>query len=64
MQRRLLERGYDAARLFLDHDPESGIPAGVRWEQVLYVRLKDCRALIALCSPAWRQSQWCFAELV
>lgn len=64
IQRRLLERGYDAAQLFLDSDAESGIPAGSKWEQVLYARLKGCRALIVLCSENWQQSKWCFAELV
>jgi hypothetical protein len=64
VQRRLLERGYDVAQLFLDSDAESGIPVGSKWEEVLYARLKDCRALILLCSANWKQSKWCFAELV
>ena len=61
---RLLARGYDAQQLFLDSDEDSGIAAGAKWEQVLYERLKDCRALVVLCSPHWQQSKWCFAELV
>jgi WD40 repeat protein len=61
---RLLARGYDSQQIFLDSDEDSGIAAGRKWEQVLYERLKDCRALIVLCSPHWQQSKWCFAELV
>jgi WD40 repeat protein len=64
VQRRLLGYGYDESQLFLDSDAETGIPAGSKWEQVLYRRLKDCRALIVLCSPKWQESRWCFAELV
>ena len=45
-QQRLLSRGYDPAQLFLDSDEQSGIAAGTQWEQVLYERLKDCRALV------------------
>ncbi len=54
----------DPAQLFLDSDEQSGIAAGTKWEQVLYERLKDCRALVVLCTPNWKASQWCFAELV
>jgi hypothetical protein len=64
IQQRLLGYGYDASQLFLDSDAESSIPAGSKWEQVLYSRLKDCRALIVLCSANWQESRWCFAELV
>jgi len=64
VQQRLLTYGYDASQLFLDSDAETGIPAGSKWEQVLYARLKDCRVLIVLCSANWQESRWCFAELV
>lgn len=48
--------------LFLDFDPEAGIPAGSEWEQVLYRKLRQCQAVIALVSPHWVASKWCFAE--
>src|SRR5262245_2145653 len=64
LQSRLLTLGYEASQVFIDSDAESGIPAGAKWEQVLYDRLKDCRALLVLCSANWRQSKWCFAELI
>jgi conflict system STAND superfamily ATPase/TIR domain-containing protein len=64
LQHRLLGCGYDTSQLFLDSDAETGIPAGSKWEQVLYRRLKDCKALIVLCSANWQESRWCFAELV
>jgi general stress protein YciG len=64
VQQRLLGFGYDTSQLFLDSDAQVGISAGSKWEQVLYSRLKDCRALIVLCSANWQESKWCFAELV
>lgn len=63
LQQRLYQRGYHASQLFLDSDAESGIPAGSKWEQVLYERLRDCRAFIVLCSAHWCESNWCFLEL-
>ena len=64
VRQRLLRHGYEASQLFLDCDAEVGIRAGSKWEQVLYERLKDCRALIALCSANWQESKWCFAEFI
>ena len=49
--------------LFLDFDPEFGIPAGRSWEQELYQRLRACRAVIVLCSEASMASKWCFSEV-
>jgi|GEM_PF-1099764 len=57
-------RGYSAQQLFLDSDRDAGIAAGADWEQEIYNRLKDCRALIVVCSPRLAESKWCFAELV
>src|SRR5262245_43657665 len=58
---RLVARGYE---VFLDRHPESGIPAGADWQRIFYPRLKDCRALIVLCSDHWTGSRWCFGELL
>ena len=60
----LVDRGYDPGQIFLDSDDQSGIEAGAKWEQALYERLKSCLALVVLCSPHWKASQWCFAELI
>lgn len=49
--------------VFLDFDPEDGIPAGRDWEKELYAQLRDCRAVIVLCSHASMASHWCFAEI-
>ena len=57
----LKDMGYQPP--FRDDHPESGIPAGSDWEQVLYQKLKQSKALIVLCSRNWLQSKWCFAEL-
>lgn len=61
---RLLARDYDPSQIFLDSDVDSGFAAGELWQQVLYARLKDCRALIVLCTQNWLDSKWCFAELI
>jgi hypothetical protein len=50
--------------LFLDFDPEAGIKGGTGWEQTLYQKLRQCQAVIALLTPNWLASKWCFAELV
>jgi len=55
------ERRYEA--LFLDFDPEHGIPLGTPWRAVLYRKLQLCRAVIVVCSPSYCASQWCLAEL-
>jgi hypothetical protein len=49
--------------VFLDFDPQLGIPAGRHWEQELYARLRACRAVLVLCNPASMASPWCFAEI-
>jgi len=50
--------------LFLDFDSEAGIKGGSSWEQTLYRQLRQCQAVIALLTPSWLASKWCFAELV
>ncbi|MBT8364771.1 MAG: toll/interleukin-1 receptor domain-containing protein [Deltaproteobacteria bacterium] len=49
--------------VFLDFDPELGIPAGRDWEQELYQQLRNCQAVIVLCSEHSMSSRWCFAEI-
>lgn len=61
VQDRLLQWGYES--IFLDFDPDRGIPAGRDWERELYRRLNACRALIALSSADSVASRWCFAEI-
>lgn len=63
LQRRLRDRGYVCEQHFLDSDQRSGIKLGEKWERVIYDNLRDCQALLVLCSPNWLQSKWCFAEL-
>ncbi len=55
------QRRYEA--LFLDFDPECGIPSGTSWRAVLYRKLRLCRAVIVVCSRRYCTSQWCLAEL-
>jgi hypothetical protein len=56
-------RGRNLESIFLDFDPELGIPAGRDWEQELYKTLRVCRAVIILCSKHSTASKWCFAEI-
>jgi tetratricopeptide (TPR) repeat protein len=58
---KLIEQGHRS--LFLDFDPENGIPAGRKWETELYTQLKGCQAVIVLCSQYSMKSPWCFAEI-
>ena len=62
MKRWLEAQGHTS--LFLDFDPEAGIKGGSNWEQTLYKQLRQCQAVIALLTPNWLDSKWCFAELV
>ncbi len=57
----LEQQGHQS--IFLDFDPQQGIPVGRNWEREIYRRLKSCRAVIALMSENSMESKWCFAEL-
>jgi WD40 repeat protein len=61
IRERLRGEGYGS--VFLDFDPEDGIPAGRDWERELYAQLRSCDAVVYLCSAASLDSKWCFAEL-
>ena len=58
---RLRAAGF--AALFVDFDPEQGIPAARSWERELHAQLRRTDAVIFLASEAPVASQWCFAEL-
>ncbi|GAA3779280.1 hypothetical protein GCM10022403_012420 [Streptomyces coacervatus] len=58
---RLKSAGFEG--LFLDIDPEAGIPAGRSWERELYAQLRRADAVVYLASAASAASRWCFAEL-
>jgi len=57
----LAERGVTS--VFLDFDPEQGVPAGAKWEAELYLLLRRSDGVLFVGSPASVASQWCFAEL-
>lgn len=61
VKRWLVDQGHRS--VFLDFDPEAGIPAGRSWEQELYQQLRSCRAVVVLCSEQSMASRWCFAEI-
>jgi len=49
--------------VFVDFDPERGIPAGRNWERELYAQLRRTEAVVFLATRAATESRWCFAEL-
>jgi hypothetical protein len=57
----LQRRRFDA--VFIDFDPVDGIPPGRDWEAELYRALRRCDVVVAVDSPGWRDSRWCFAEM-
>jgi WD40 repeat protein len=61
IQRRLAREGFEA--VFLDYDPDHGIPAGRQWEPELYSALQRCDAVLFVATRASVESRWCFAEL-
>ncbi|GAA2348377.1 TIR domain-containing protein [Streptomyces kunmingensis] len=58
---RLKAAGF--AGLFLDFDPELGIPAGRSWERELYTQLRRTDGVVFVASGASTASSWCFAEI-
>ena len=61
LKNRLEAQGHRS--VFLDFDPNIGIPPGRDWERELYYQLRSCQAIIVLCSKDSMASQWCFAEI-
>ena len=57
----LREQGHQS--LFLDFDPQGGIPAGRDWDRELHHQLRRCRAVIALVSEHFVASEWCKGEV-
>jgi hypothetical protein len=49
--------------VFVDADPDNGIPAGAEWRRTLFHELRICDAVIFLNSPAAQGSAWCHCEL-
>src|SRR4051794_22247930 len=58
---RLQAAGF--AALFVDFDPEQGIPAGRTWERELYAQLRRSDAVVFLASEASVDSRWCSIEI-
>jgi len=58
---RLESEGHSS--VFLDLDPERGLVAGQSWERTLYRKLRACSGVLALCTPDYLASHWCFAEI-
>jgi len=58
---RLRASGF--AALFVDFDPDQGIPAGRDWERELYAQLRRTDAVIFLGTEAAVESRWCFSEV-
>src|ERR671916_1030898 len=61
VMQRLRAAGF--AALFVDFDPEQGIPAGRSWERELYAQLRKTDAVVFLASEASVASSWCLLEV-
>jgi len=62
LKEKLVGEGYQS--IFLDFDPDSGIPGGRNWEQELYRQLRMCNAVIVIWSQHSMRSRWVFGEVV
>ncbi|MDA2891294.1 TIR domain-containing protein [Mycolicibacterium sp. BiH015] len=51
-----------ATEIFLDVDPDTGIPTGARWREALQAASARCEAVICLLSPEWAASIECRLE--
>src|ERR687886_627929 len=56
-------RAAGFAALFVDFDPEQGIPPGRNWERELYAQLRRSDAVVFLASEASVASRWCSIEI-
>src|SRR3712207_1855030 len=56
-------RAAGFAALFVDFDPEQGIPAGRNWERELYAQLRRSDGVVFLASEASVASSWCLLEV-
>jgi hypothetical protein len=61
LRSRLVAHGHRS--LFVDYDPEFGIPVGHEWEREIYQRLRSCQGIIVICSVSSMASRWVFAEV-
>jgi len=58
---RLRAQGHKS--LFIDFDPDAGIPAGSKWLTELYRNLDASEGVIVICSDHSMASKWCFSEI-
>ena len=56
----LRAKGFEA--LFVDFDPDVGIPVGRHWERELYSQLRRADAVLYVASPASIASHWCLSS--
>ena len=59
-----LERDRKSWSVFLDKHPRDGILAGQSWQDRLRSELQSCRVVLAIITPDWLASRWCFTEAV
>ena len=53
-------KGYHS--LFLNSHPDDDIHVGAVWERTLWLKLKQSRGVVVLCTEHWLKSPWCVAE--
>jgi hypothetical protein len=50
--------------VFLDKHRKAGIQGGEDWQDRLRSELQSCRLVLAIITPDWLASRWCFTEAV
>lgn len=55
-----LARDRPSWSVFRDKHPKDGILAGQGWQARLRAELTSCRLVLAIVTPAWLASRWCF----
>jgi WD40 repeat protein len=62
--KRWLTRDRSTWSVFLDQHARDGILAGQSWQDRLRGELESCRVVLAIITPNWLASRWCFTEAV
>lgn len=62
--RERLSRDRKSWSVFLDLHRQGGIQAGQDWQDRLRRELQSCRLVLAIITPSWLASRWCFTEAV
>lgn len=57
-----LKRWVDGSHFFVSSQVERGLTTGKVWVNELLIQLRSSQLFIAIVTPSWQASRWCFAE--